>query len=366
MAGRGALQEKSRIEIDPYRAIIFPNHLRHLRREGGFPKLLGLAQKIPEIPYIRLSKIERGEVIPRPDELVRIAGELGVAPGDLLLDIDDPGFDIGAWVAAGQQLRPVDDEAAAFAVKLAAALRFRRMSDPALTIGRIEEEYGIAPVILSRVENAHKTFDRWNPATIASLLRLFGAADRDALRSMTEGLHERGVLDARIRELSGAAPRIARTRAKIAELRDSLADASKDPPLRNPPERALPKPPTHEQRVLPVFGVPLDDGLLALTPTGELADAPRNAGPRAYALRVHRPTLGAALPGSATVIVDPDRFPGGMGIAALREGDAVRLLTVTFDRNGAMIGYSANPDRELPLDTVPPNDIAGVIAAYFA
>lgn len=363
MARRGTLQEKSYIEIDPYRPIIFPNHLRRLRRDAGFVKLLALAQGIPEIPYIRLSKIERGEVFARPDELIRIAAELRTAPDDLLLDIDEPGFDIATWAGRGQHARISDGEPAEFAIKLAAALRQRRLNDPALTISRLEEEFGIAPVILSRLENAHKTFDRWNPETIAAVLRLFDADDEKSLRALIDRLHEQGLLDARIAELSGTEPRIARTRAKIAELRKSLADPGNDPP---PPRAAPLQSRQPEHRVLPVFGFPLPDGLIALTPTGELADAPRTAGPRSYALRVHRPTLGAALPGSAIVIVDPDRFPSSGGIAVVQEHDAVRLLAVTFDRNRAMIGYSAVPDRRGPLDGLPPSDIAGVVAAYFA
>ena len=55
--------------IDLYRAFVFPNRVREQRQRQGFAKLLRLAARIPEIPYIRLSKIERGEVVARPDEL---------------------------------------------------------------------------------------------------------------------------------------------------------------------------------------------------------------------------------------------------------------------------------------------------------
>ncbi|WP_163364596.1 helix-turn-helix transcriptional regulator, partial [Escherichia coli] len=82
---------------DFYRAIVFPNRVREQRQRHGFAKLLRLSAGIPEIPYIRLSKIERGEVVARPDELRRIAAALGIAPADLLLDIDSPDFDIAAW-----------------------------------------------------------------------------------------------------------------------------------------------------------------------------------------------------------------------------------------------------------------------------
>ena len=53
--------------------------MREQRRTAGHAKLLRLATSIPEIPYIRLSKIERGEVVPRADELRRIAAALQIA-----------------------------------------------------------------------------------------------------------------------------------------------------------------------------------------------------------------------------------------------------------------------------------------------
>src|SRR3569833_1534381 len=85
------------VRIDPLRSFVFPNNLRSARRKAGFPKLLQFAQRVPEIPFIRLSKIERGEVFARADELVRLADLLGVAPAELLIDVDDPQFDLESW-----------------------------------------------------------------------------------------------------------------------------------------------------------------------------------------------------------------------------------------------------------------------------
>ena len=77
--GKGKMRAGSAGEpmIDFYRAIVFPNRVREQRQRHGFAKLLRLSAGIPEIPYIRLSKIERGEVVARPDELRRIAAALG-------------------------------------------------------------------------------------------------------------------------------------------------------------------------------------------------------------------------------------------------------------------------------------------------
>jgi len=75
--------------------------------------------------------------------------------------------------------------------------------------------------------------------------------------------------------------------------------------------------------------------------------------------------LGAALPAQAIAIVDPDRFPSAGGLAVLREPEGLRLVIVTFDRQGRMIGYSLHPEREILLDERDPAEVAMVIAALF-
>jgi predicted methyltransferase len=80
-------------------------------------------------------------------------------------------------------------------------------------------------------------------------------------------------------------------------------------------------------------------------------------------MRVGRPTLGGGLPGQATVIVDPDRFPQAGGLALVREGDAYRILAVAVGRDGRMLGYSTTPEHEFPLDTLDTADVAAIVAA---
>ena len=357
------------VRIDRYKTIVFPNNLRALRKGAGYAKLLALAEALPDIPYIRLSKIERGEVFAKADELVRIAAALRVAPADLLVDIGDPGFDFPAWVAEIHDDRSFDRDAEAFAAMLGAALRHRRTSDGALTIAVLDKEYGLPPVILSRIENAYKTLDRWNEATVAALCRIFDVADVAGLQRKVRALHAAGVLDSLLDGVSNPELRVAKTRARVAELRAQLADVPPTEvpaPLDTVAEPVLPAAMEADAaRLLPVFGAPLADGLIAKTATGALVEAPRSAGPRAYGLRVCRSSLGGGLPGNATIVVDPERFPSSGGLAVVREAGGLRLLSVTFDRNGAMKGYSQVPDREVALDALDPADVAAVIAAYF-
>lgn len=351
------------VPVDLYRCFVFPNRMREQRRAAGHGKLLRLATAIPEIPYIRLSKIERGEVVPRADELRRIAASLQIAPADLLLDIDAPGFDIAVWAQPFVDGAPADLEEERFAVLLGAALRARRTGDPALTIAAIERDYGLPPVNLSRIENAQKTFDRWNGATRNALFGLFGLPNETELRAHVAALHAGGALDGLIGTIANAAVRHDRSRARIADVAAALAA---------PGEIAMPAATpialvagTASVRLVPVFGTPLPQGLIADAPTGEKAEAPHAAGPRAFGLKVCRATLGGGLPGQAVVIVDPDRFPSPGGLAALREDAGWRLVSVGSDRDGRMMGYSSNPALEIALDDCAPDRLAALVSAIF-
>lgn len=376
--------------VDRYRQLVFPNNIRQIRRERGWMKLLTLSERLPDIPYIRLSKIERGEVFAKTAELQVIASSLGVNPDALLIDIDAPDFDFPVWANGMQDVTTSDTAEEAFAVLLAAAIRHKRETNPRLTIATLANEYGIPPVILSRLENAYKTLDRWNAQTIGTVCRLLEVGDTAALRRYVLRLQHSGVLDPYLDLISNPSYRLAKTRVRIAALRESLGG---EPRQNHPPSlastceiRRLPV--AHDRtpsaqakrpdtatiapagmatvRLVPVFGIPISDGLIRLVPQEMSVEAPLSAGSRAYGLRVCRPSLGPGLPGSSIVVVDPDRFPSNGGLAVLQEEeDALRLLMVTFGRDGRMIGYSEHPNREVAIDDIDPTRLAAVIAARF-
>lgn len=346
------------VPIDLHRAFVFPNHLRELRRAKGYAKLLPLAASVPEIPYIRLSKIERGEVVARAEELRRIAAALDVDPAALLIDVDAPGFDIAEWAEPLLEGRAPDLTEERFAVLLAAALRARRTLDPGLSIAVLERDYGLPPVNLSRIENAQKPIARWNPVTLSALFRIFDVSSEGELRAAVIGSFENGALTPYLENLGNPAVRHERTRLRIAELAAALADSPAAPPA------ALPVVVTGVRR-LPVLGVPLPAGLIADTPTGEEIDAPRGASPAAFGLKSCRATLGGGLPAQATVVVDPARFPVAGGLAAVHEGNTWRLLAVEARRDGRLLGYAVNPEYEIVLDDLDPSNVAAVIGASF-
>lgn len=372
-AGRRDLAE---IRIDPFRNIVFPNRLREKRRAAGFLKLLRFAAVLPEIPYIRLSKIERGEVVARTDELVRIATALGIAPIDLLVDIDDPGFDIAEWAQPFADGKPLDSDEERFALLLAAAVRARRALDADLTIADVEERFGLAQVNLSRVENAAKPWPRWNAAVRSALLRMFGVADDAALRQAVLTAYHDGSLAPFLEHIVDPEHRWSRSRNRIASLAQELSKLSAAHPSIPAPSLPVEQSPDEEPvvlrpsssthaRALTVYGAPLPDGLIDFVKTGGTIDAPRDVSDAAFALRVGRATLGGGLPGHAVVVVDPGRYPVAGGLAAVREGTAWRVVAVTIDRDGVLGGYSVNPAREVPIDGRDAAEVAAVVAALF-
>lgn len=380
-ASPAATQRPARVVLDPHRAFVFPNRIREQRRRLGLQKLMALSERLPDIPYIRLSKIERGEVVARAGELRQIAQALGIVPTALLSDVSQSGFDIAIWAQPFQDGRPAPAAEERFAVLLAAALRVVRSADAALTIAALDQDHGLPAVILSRLENAHKPLDRWNDATLAALCRLFGVADEAGLREAVMARYRAGALDGYVGRIADPEMRSARTRDVVARLRAELAGPVERRTVRStgrvararsagdsaaPVAAALatidaPPPP----RMLAVHGAPLPGGVIADTLTDAVVAAPARAGPRAFALRVYRATLGAGLPVGTVVVADPDRAAAAGGLAAIRTAQGYRLVSVTFDRMGATKGYSVTPDLELDLDELDPADIVAIIGAIF-
>ncbi len=371
------------IKPDRYRSFVFPNRVREHRQHQGMYRLMALSNQLADIPYIRLSKIERGEVVARADELLRISSTLGIDPEDLLIDIDAPDFDIANWAEPFHDPRNWDAQDERNAVLLGAALRCQRNKDRSLTIARLEQEYGLPAVILSRLENAQKPLLRWNETTIAAVCRLFASPDIARLLEQLKECFLHGELDPFVQAITDPEARSARTRQRIEALRTELrAEKTGGTEFSPQPDSA---PPNVQNRnhgapnmaaaaaasrspprgTLPVLGAPVQGGLIAPEPNGTVVDAPSGAGPRAFALRVCRATLGAGLPPNAVVIVDPDR-PATLGsLAAIRSRDGYRLVTVTLDRSGTTMGYSVLPDLAINMDELEPADVAAVIGAIF-
>ncbi len=364
-AVRRAQTSPSAIAVDPYRSIAFPNAIRQMRQRAGIASLLALSELLPGIPYIRLSKIERGEVFARAAELIEIARVIGLDdPGALLVDVEDEAYSIESWARSRGEIASFSRETEELAILLAAAFRRRRAHDPALTLAALQQHYGLAAVIVSRIENAVKPFNRWNGDIMTSLCALFAAEDRMALSAFLREQHEDGVLAEWIARIAGANEREERTRERMSALRtqlDHLQRGAKASPL---PASPRPCPPEGGRQLL-IVGVPLGDGLIEPFPNPQHIAPPPGSGANAYALRMCRASLGAAIPGGAVLIVDPDRYPVNGGLAVLSEGAGLRVLVVSTDGEGHLHGRSSNPPKDIALDAVEPSALAMVTAVLF-
>jgi len=373
------------IAIDPYRMFPFPNAIREQRKRAGFDSLLALSQQLPDIPYIRLSKIERGEVFAKAQEIITIAHKLGVEdPKRLLTDVEDANFSVALWAGLRGETLAMNRESEELAMLLAAAFRARRGSAPDLTLAKLNNDYGLPAVIISRIENAVKPFDRWNAETLSAACEVLGIEDSRTLASHLRTQYENGALTEWLRRIPGAPEREARTRERVAALRTELqrigavgagsTNMAKSNRANN--AKHSPKPISdaisgrtdgqanhaHAMTSLQVLGVPLGDGVIEPYPNPQHIMAPAGSGPNAYALRMCRASLGAAIPASAILIVDPDRSPLHSGIGVLRVENGLRVLTITTNRDGQLYGHSSNPEKELLLDAIAPSELAMVTA----
>ncbi|MFL9841573.1 XRE family transcriptional regulator [Sphingomonas sp. ST-64] len=348
------------VPVDTWRNFVFPNRIREFRRKAGLHRLIALSHRLPELTYIRLSKIERGEVFARARELVDIAAALDIPPDALLIDVDAPDFSIERWAEPFVGVTVPDPARERFAALLAAAVRHVRATDRTLTIQAIAERHGIAPVNLSRLENAQRAFEDWNAPTREAICAMLGASDEAALRARVDGLLRNGDLAPWLAAISDPEERLRRTREKVAALRAEIADP--DPKA---PRTVVPLPRAAGAEAIAVIGIAGPDGLIADHDTGERVAPPPGGGRRMFALRMCRATLGAALPGQSILFVDPDRYPVAGGLAVLREADGYRVLSISVGPDGLLVGHSQHPPRSIDLADITQDRLYAVIAARF-
>lgn len=388
--------------FDLFHTINFPNNIRNLRRLRGYRRLLDFGPLVAQIPYVRLSKIERGEVVARVEELVQVASVLDVNPHELLIDVASPEFDMVEWASEQVNLVDIDLVEEELAVLLGAALRYQRANDRTLTPSRLESHFHLTPAVVSRLENGLKSLSRWNSSVQMALCRVFEVSDLEALAIQIRKLYADNKLEPYLSDIRNVEQRQARTEQVIETLRSGLnslnapwSQAAADEPtigvadfansgnaflnrMQNEPTALATIGAQLEQqpifndlvnnvgrRLVPVFGSALADGLVARTPTNGSVEVPFSAGPHVWAMRVCWQSLGAGLPGRAVLIIDPDRFPATGGLSVIREQTGYRLLAVKTDRQGRLRGYSDYPARDILIDELLPADVGTVISAVF-
>ena len=183
------------------RLTVFPNKLREIRREAGYETLKDFveATKLDAVNYIRLAKIERGQIFPRPEEMLALAEVLKVEPIDLVIDTLDGKFDRVAWAHENIKATLKFSGGNRKDMRIGAALRVRRriLGIPILSL----QAFGLPAATASRIENAERPFERWKPKVQKAVARAFGLRSMDNVEKVIDSYEEDGSLAATMAEL---------------------------------------------------------------------------------------------------------------------------------------------------------------------
>ena len=159
-----AAPSRLNLEMDPIaRGVVFPNHVRDVRRSKNYETLRDFDGKAKVdgtvITYNRLAKIERGEVVPDASEITGIARALKVPVDALLVDPTSPMFDRTAWARDHIEASLKNRGGDLPAMKLGAAMRVHRLSLKLSTSDL--KQHGLPAATASRIENAERPLERW-------------------------------------------------------------------------------------------------------------------------------------------------------------------------------------------------------------
>ncbi len=321
------------VENGIVRSTVFPNAMRDVRREKGFQSLTDFFAVFDEITYSRLAKIERGQIVPRADELIAIAEKLGVQVGRILIDTQDPSFDKEAWardhVEASLNFRggAHDD------MRLGAAMRIRRKELKLSTTG-MKADYNLPAATVSRIENADRPFERWEADTQASIMRVFGKSTMAGVRRQIAKYEKDGRLQDVMFDLFSQESLDERNGksmislldnlpgSKSKKLRSSIADtvfkASNDSETPDSDEVDF----TSKAVFLFVNEGKTEDGVTSLEPSSEKVR--RKGKVDGFAVRLDQPVLGPGLPAGSVAIfemIEREDITDNMVIAILQDGN---------------------------------------------
>lgn len=324
------ISSNSLIENGVVRSTVFPNKLRDLRRERGFDSLTEFHALISDITYSRLAKIERGQVFPRPDELLAIAEKLDCSADDLLIDVTDPSFDREAWAKEHVEASLTYRGGAMEDMRLGAALRLKRHEMKRSTTDM--KDFGLPAATVSRIENADRPFKRWAPDIVQGVKKVFGVNSMVKLEEKIREYEESGELHSMMEDLFSTKSIRSRQAGPFAQLAASLpgtkgriiARSMEIDALSAHNDLAPIKEAITKTAKVPVFaGVSLSDGSMVLKPTEDVVK--RKAGSKALAIRADRQILGPIDPKSVMIFekIDRDEIEENMVIAVLRNRSVI-------------------------------------------
>jgi len=364
-----ALKQEPRKDSNPFardqqleengvvRSTVFPNRLRDVRREKGYESLTEFDRSVPDITYSRLAKIERGQIFPRPEELVSIADALGVEAGELLIDFTDPDFDPEAW-ARDQVEASLSYRGGALAdMRIGAALRLRRHELDRSTTDM--KDFGLPAATVSRIENADRPFSRWGEDIVQGVRRVFGVTSPAGMTRKINAYEKDGSLHEMMYELFSVESLRARQVGPFAQIAAvipgergrQIAKSIEMAAISGANDLADVDEAMSRLATTPVYeGVSLSDGSMVLHSTEDTVR--RKAGTKAIAVRADRQILGPIDKSSVMVFepIERDEVKENM-VVAVMDGKSVMIGAIHRMGRGFRL-VQTDPDLSVCLSSL--------------
>jgi hypothetical protein len=398
------------LELDPIaRGVVFPSHVRDVRRAKGYDTLRDLDGKVKvggsAVTYNRLAKIERGEVVPDASEITGIAKALKVPVDELLVDPTSPMFDRTAWardhIEASLKNRGGDVEA----MKLGAAMRVHRLSMK-MSTSDLRKDFGLPAATASRIENAERPLDRWPRDVRNGIARFFGVDGFRKVEERVRIMFEAGDLTAMLSELFSENAVEARNNRKIKSLLDKLPGTAARKIAEHLDERYTRLPDvlrtTARSRHLDVVlngghdgQQPADDGVASEAPeagddvetkgtddmavvgarllgnritleadTGTLVRRPGGVGPDAFAMRVDVSTVGERVQRGSVLVAEEGHAVAAGDLVVIRDGfdNSAMVALAVADADGLFF-ETRNPSGSISQSELTQDEVVSKVMA---
>jgi len=404
-----AAPSRLNLEMDPIaRGVVFPNHVRDVRRSKNYETLRDFDGKAKVdgtvITYNRLAKIERGEVVPDASEITGIARALKVPVDALLVDPTSPMFDRTAWARDHIEASLKNRGGDLPAMKLGAAMRVHRLSLKLSTSDL--KQHGLPAATASRIENAERPLERWARDVKNGIASFFGVDSFRKVEARVEKMFESGeltimlselfseeALQARINrrtrsllaQLPGTAakkimehldeqyttlPDVLRTTARSRHL-ESMLSAGQD--NETPSGEAAAATPVVEDGDtetkgtddMMVLGARLLGNRITLeAETGRRIARPTGVGPEAYAVQVDVSTVGSRIQRGSTVVAEEGHEIAAGDLVVIRDSydNSVMIAEALVDE-GSTFFETQSPKSSISMSELTADEsVAKVVA----
>jgi transcriptional regulator with XRE-family HTH domain len=406
-----AAPSRLNLEMDPIaRGVVFPNHVRDVRRSKNYETLRDFDGKAKVdgtvITYNRLAKIERGEVVPDASEITGIARALKVPVDALLVDPTSPMFDRTAWARDHIEASLKNRGGDLPAMKLGAAMRVHRLSLKLSTSDL--KQYGLPAATASRIENAERPLERWARDVKNGIASFFGVDSFRKVEARVEKMFEAGelttmlselfsedALQARVNrrtrsllaQLPGTAakkimehldeqyttlPDVLRTTARSRHLESMLSAGQDNETVSDEREGTAEAPvieggdtETKGTDDMMVLGARLLGNRITLeAETGRLITRPTGVGPDAYAVQVDVSTVGSRIQRGSTVVAEEGHEIAAGDLVVIRDSyDNSVMIAEALVEDGSTFFETQSPKSSISMTELTAEEVVAKVVA---